>query len=582
MFHHFHQQARPLGVFLTFFLFSFPIVIFSQINLDVDGNAKISSLSGTGTRMVVVDAAGNLAAQPMVGGDTDEQTLTLSGNSLLLSAGVSGGGGSVSLLPYLNTDNQTLSFNSGTNFLSISSGNSVDLSSLAGGGGGSGLWSQNGTKIYYNTGYVGIGTNNPLYKLGVYNAITPSGSGVIYGGYTGTGSVDAIGVQGYSRPIDFYGVGVEGEGGYIGVRGEVNGTGTNGYYGVYGSASGTGGTKYGVYGYASGGGTNYAGYFSGDARVSGDLYVNDDILSLDGYVGSTTAFGLYDLNAKDEIGLYNTSNALKIYLQGGSSGFLRTNGPNGNGNNYLTTSGAGSDYGALAVGNTAGTIRAYMQVLSGGQGYMETDGANGNNNIILTNISGYDNNGYVAVVDAGGVIEAGMYVNSAGNGQLFADVKNFRMEHPEDPTKHIWYACIEGPEAAAYDRGTSTLTNGEAFVAFSDHYRLVANPTTMTVSLSSGHWDTYGLCVTEKTAEGFRVKELKGGTGSFSFDWEVKCVRKGYENYRVIRDADEDLPLISAQGPKTEVDIIRDGTDDEPEETVPPHILDQQKKNNNN
>ena len=37
------------------------------------------------------------------------------------------------------SDSQTLSFNSATNALSISDGNSVDLSSLSGGGGGRGL-----------------------------------------------------------------------------------------------------------------------------------------------------------------------------------------------------------------------------------------------------------------------------------------------------------------------------------------------------------------------------------------------------------------------------------------------------------
>ena len=551
--------------------------------LDVDGDGVMNSMSGAGTRMVVADATGQLSTQAIPGGgsDTDEQTLSKSGNTVSLSAGVSGGGGSADLTPYVNnTDNQTLSFNSGTEELSISGGNTISLSTLGNGGG---LWSQNGTKIYYNTNYVGIGTNNPLYKLGVYNATTTSGAGIIYGRYTGTGSVDAIGVQGYSRPVDYYGVGVEGEGGYIGVRGEANGTGTGGYYGVSGAANGTGGTKYGVYGYASGGGTNYAGYFNGDVRVISDFYVNDDIFSLDRFIGSTTPFGLYDLNVKDQIGLYNSSNILKMFLEGGPYGFSTTYGSNGSGNNYLTVSGGGSDLGALAVGNSAGTIRAYMQVLSGGEGFMKTSGPNNNTNVFLTSLSGYSSNGYLGVVDDVGTTEAGMYVNSAGDGVYFADVKNFRIEHPEDRSKHIWYACVEGPEVAAYERGTATLVKGEAFIPFSSHFEIVASPSTMTVKLTPLHEDTYGIAVVEKTSKGIYVKEFKGGNGNFQFDWEVQCVRKGYEDYKVVRDASAESPYIEKEpvvlSPSNDVANQSESKRIDPPNELAPHKRDDLLKN---
>jgi len=120
--------------------------------------------------------------------------------------------------------------------------------------------------------------------------------------------------------------------------------------------------------------------------------------------------------------------------------------------------------------------------------------------------------------------------------EINAEVKNFRVDHPEDDTKEIWYASLEGPEAGAYERGTARLENGEAFIPFPEHYQLVANAETMTVNLTPLSAETFGLAVIEKTAEGIRVKELAGGTGTFSFDWEVTCVRKGYENFKVIRD----------------------------------------------
>jgi hypothetical protein len=109
------------------------------------------------------------------------------------------------------------------------------------------------------------------------------------------------------------------------------------------------------------------------------------------------------------------------------------------------------------------------------------------------------------------------------------------MPHPERNDTDIWYASLEGPEAAAYERGVATLVNGEAFVPFSDHYRVVANAETMTVIVTPHSIDTYGLAVVSKTDNGFVVKELKGEKGNFSFDWEAKCVRKGWESWEVER-----------------------------------------------
>lgn len=118
---------------------------------------------------------------------------------------------------------------------------------------------------------------------------------------------------------------------------------------------------------------------------------------------------------------------------------------------------------------------------------------------------------------------------------FIGSLKNFRMDHPSDPTKDIYYACVEGPEAAAYERGTGQLQHGEVFIGYSEHFGLVINPGTVTIQLTSHSTDTYGLAVVEKKANGFVVRELKGGQDNFTFDWEVKGVRKGYENYQVIR-----------------------------------------------
>jgi len=118
-------------------------------------------------------------------------------------------------------------------------------------------------------------------------------------------------------------------------------------------------------------------------------------------------------------------------------------------------------------------------------------------------------------------------------------VKNFVIDHPLQKEKKIVYACIEGPEAAVYTRGTAELINGEAWVPFEEHFELVVNPETISVQLTSLSAESEGLAVIEKKPNGFRVKELRKGTGSYKFDYFVQGIRKGYEEYRVIRDKSE-------------------------------------------
>jgi len=72
-----------------------------------------------------------------------------------------------------------------------------------------------------------------------------------------------------------WGVGVRGQGGYVGVEGWSQTAGTGTRIGVYGYASG-GDYNYGIYSRAAGT-TAYAGYFDGDIIVSGSVLKSSDI-----------------------------------------------------------------------------------------------------------------------------------------------------------------------------------------------------------------------------------------------------------------------------------------------------------------
>jgi hypothetical protein len=135
-----------------------------------------------------------------------------------------------------------------------------------------------------------------------------------------------------------------------------------------------------------------------------------------------------------------------------------------------------------------------------------------------------------------------MGVNGNGQGELYAyavyaAIKSFRVPNPREAGTDIVYASIEGPEAAAYVRGTARLVNGRARVELPDHFASIAVLEGMTITLTPGSFESKGLAWADKTLTGFDVGELHNGKGSYEFDWEVKAVRKGYEDYLVIRPA---------------------------------------------
>ncbi|RLD56059.1 MAG: hypothetical protein DRJ01_15775 [Bacteroidetes bacterium] len=224
------------------------------VNSSGDGNVFIghqAAESNNGNNQLIIET--DKSSSPLIYGEFDNDILKFNAN-----VGIG-----------TNAGSYKLNVNGNLNI----SGNYYNNGSLIG------LWSKNGSDIYYNSGDVAIGTTSSSYKLYVVD---------------NTASIENAAIYGIHDVTDNYGIGVEGHGRHRGVYGYAREVGTSGYprgvygyaykgttaYGVYGYArSAT--TNYGIYGYAYGGTTNWAGYFSGNVRVTGTVDNSKSILKID-------------------------------------------------------------------------------------------------------------------------------------------------------------------------------------------------------------------------------------------------------------------------------------------------------------
>ncbi len=199
--------------------------------------------------------------------------------------------------------------------------------------------------------------------------------------------------------------------------------------------------------------------------------------------------------------------------------------------------------GNFAVTNSAGNRRVEASINNSTlAGQVEVNGPNASTNCFFASSSASPDYGYLGICDDTGSTAAWIYVDNLGRGNVVADVKNFRVPDPHDASQDIYYASLEGPEAGAYIRGTGTLVNGKAHIDLPGHYTDVTVSDGMTVQLTPRSPESKGIGYWHGTNQGFDVFELSAGKGTYDFDWEVKCVRRGHEDYKPVRSWTESLP----------------------------------------
>jgi hypothetical protein len=303
--------------------------------------------------------------------------------------------------------------------------------------------------------------------------------------------------------------------------------------------------------------------------ISAELFVDADT----GYVGLGTTdpaspFSLFRAGASHQVGITQAQvgggstmelttrdssgdQASRIVLSGGSDQTDIAMYRGGRGSESRTFRIRGAD-GNVEIGQPTSTIRKLnlkgsMNIEDNGaarvlidpnrlgtgevaQLFLDTNGG------IVATLQNYaDNDNFIiGIVDLGSFV-AGMYENLNGDGILFADIKNFRVPNPADPTTDIVYASLEGPEAAMYIRGTARLLSGRATVELPEHFSALADTEGISVQLTPMSLASEGLAVVSVTPELLEVGELRSGAGSYEFSWEVTAVRRAHRDYEVIR-----------------------------------------------
>lgn len=211
------------------------------------------------------------------------------------------------------------------------------------------------------------------------------------------------------------------------------------------------------------------------------------------------------------------------------------------GNLQFSTSGSATSQMTL---DTTGTLNVGPRAQLASSGNSNTDGFVGlrrsATGLLSAMLSGFGNGYQIALVNTTQTALIGSFFSNYTTNQttIQATVKNFVEPNPSDPSTDIYYACIEGPEAAMYTRGTGTLVNGHASISLPAHFADLASSQGITVILTPLSGDSLGLAATNKSVSGFEVRELMRGTGTYQFDWEIKAVRKQFLNYQVVRPWD--------------------------------------------
>jgi len=217
-----------------------------------------------------------------------------------------------------------------------------------------------------------------------------------------------------------------------------------------------------------------------------------------------------------------------------------------------TSGDSGSTYGirveannASSTSSTIGTYSiAYPSTTSWGYGaeaiVSSPTGATGGVYGIYASINNLSSSGTKRAIYAyksGGGQYAGYFAGDVHvTGTLTKGAISFVQPHRSDPGKEIVYVGLEGPEHAAFIRGTAFLDGGRAVIEMPEHWQQVAAADGITVHLTPiGAWaPLYASSISTREV----VVEVAPGFGSVDveFSYYILCKRDGFQAHEPIQD----------------------------------------------
>lgn len=422
-------------------------------------------------------------------------------------------------------------------------------------GTGSAVYGENAT-----TNGAGV-FGNAAVGYGVVGLSTGGGIGVD-GENTGNG----IGVAGYntSNGIAVYGWN---QGSGDGVRGDA----ANANNGVYGQNTGTGAGIYGISNNATG-----LGMRAANLNATGTGLLASGTNSIATYLTSGTGIAANGAN-----GIFGYGRA------GGGTGMIGT----GNNSTMIVTSSTGSGVAGSGTRNGVfgyaglGTATLVNRGNSGGTFILDTDNnvsTNGTNNgtRAAAVLAGFDN---IAATGPGGVPNlpaadsyyggyfsggnvnngtpsyayVGLRHNTNNNGSSGTDYKIIgpgsvsTIINDDKGVPRIMFAP-EAPEIVFQDYGIGKLNNGQARINIdpilkASLYVDENHPLKVFVTLEG---DCNGVYVTEKSIDGFTVRELNNGTSNVDFSWQIIANRADTKDQNgLVSSKHVGLRLPAAPGP---------------------------------
>jgi hypothetical protein len=141
-------------------------------------------------------------------------------------------------------------------------------------------------------------------------------------------------------------------------------------------------------------------------------------------------------------------------------------------------------------------------------------------------ILGTNNSNRVEIGGAGGVTVTGNFTVTGGT-------KNFAVVDPDDDSRAIYYAALEGPEAGTYIRGAGRTAGGEATIVLPSSFGKVTEAEGVTIQLTAvGSWSRLNAA---ELGTGRVLVRVAPGDDDTEFHYLVQGVRKGYRDFAVER-----------------------------------------------